>query len=60
MDPLLALISDLYSQITALHQENGELRKLLSEKAGPAPSHAGTLEDPDPRPPMGETRIQHA
>lgn len=22
--------------------------------------HAGTISDPDPRPPMGESRVQHA
>lgn len=30
MDPILALIGDLYSQITALQQENTQLREALS------------------------------
>ena len=31
MDPILALIGDLYQQITALQQENQQLRQRLEE-----------------------------
>jgi len=34
---ILALISDLYSQVTALSEENKALREALAEKPDPRP-----------------------
>lgn len=56
---ILALISTLYEQIVDLTAENATLRQQLAE-AQASPQHAGTIQDPGPRPAMGETRVQHA
>lgn len=39
MDPILALIGDLYQQITVLQQENQQLREVLEQR------EAGSADD---------------